>query len=92
MGGDNRKELSFKVIEDLGEFGDRKWPYHLTLTQWGDNEPKYDLRPWNPDMTQMGKGITLTKDDLFDLFSILEDIFDGDDSEDDAENDEDEEN
>lgn len=67
--------VSFEILEDLGSFGDDKWQKHLTKIKWGNNEPTYDLRAWNEDMTRMGKGITLSDADLFDLFSLLEDKY-----------------
>lgn len=70
------QELDFEVLKDFGAFGDGKWQKHLTLTRWGDNEPKYDIRPWNEDMTKMGKGITLTDSELYDLSCMIEDVFD----------------
>lgn len=66
------KEFSFEIIKDFGSFGEGKWQKHLTLTKWGDNAPKYDIRPWNSDMTKSGKGFTLDKDDMFDLLGLLE--------------------
>lgn len=71
-----KDELSFEIIKDFGSFGEGKWQKHLTLTKWGDNEPKYDLRPWNEDMTKMGKGVTLDSSDLFDLLDLIEDALD----------------
>lgn len=70
------QELDFEVLKDFGAFGEGKWQKHLTLTRWGDNEPKYDIRPWNEDMTKMGKGITLTDSELYDLSCMIEDVFD----------------
>ena len=34
-------------------------------------EPKYDLREWNPDHSRMGKGITLTDEEVETLKAIL---------------------
>lgn len=76
MARNNEDNLDFKVIKDFGSFGEGKWQKHLTLTKWGDNEPKYDLRPWNEDMTKMGKGVTLDSSDLFDLLGLIEDALD----------------
>ena len=41
------------------------------MVSWNDREPKYDLREWNPDHTRMGKGITLTEEDINMLRAIL---------------------
>lgn len=80
-----KDELSFEIIKDFGSFGEGKWQKHLTLTKWGDNEPKYDLRPWNEDMTKMGKGVTLDSSDLFDLLDLIEDALDDTQDEGDSE-------
>lgn len=66
------QRVEFEVIEDYGTLGERQgWPVHLTQTQWGDNVPGYDIRPWNNDMTRMGKGIVLTWDELFELQKLI---------------------
>ena len=75
MAKDDR--LEFSIIKDFGSFGEGKWQKHLTLIKWGDNAPKYDIRPWNEDMTKMGKGVTLDDADLFDLMSLIESALDG---------------
>lgn len=72
-----KDELSFEVVKDFGGFGEGKWQKHLTLTKWGDNDPKYDIRSWNEDMTKCGKGVTLTDSDLFDLLQMIEEALDG---------------
>lgn len=68
--------LEFEVIKDFGSFGEGKWQKHLTLMKWGNNDPKYDLRSWNEDMTKCGKGVTLTDSELFDLLGMIEDALD----------------
>lgn len=47
----------------------------LRLISWNGREPKYDIRDWWTDKEgneRMGKGITLTKDEL----GALVDLFD----------------
>jgi hypothetical protein len=75
-------ELQFEIIKDFGYFGEGKWQKHLTLTKWGDNEPKYDIRPWSPDMKKPGKGITLTDSEAYDLMTFIEEALTGYDGED----------
>lgn len=61
-------ELKCEILETLIEFPvSRGWHKELNLVKWGDNSPKYDLRPWNEDRSKMGKGITLTKEELMIL-------------------------
>ena len=51
------------IYKDFGSFGEGAWQKHLTLASWFGKEAKYDLRPWNSDMTKCGKGVSL--DELF---------------------------
>ena len=67
------EKLEFEIIEDYGAFGDGKWQKHLTKIKWGNNPPKFDIRPWNEDMTKMGKGVTFDDGELFDLLGLIED-------------------
>lgn len=69
-------KLEFSIIKDFGSFGEGKWQKHLTLIKWGNNEPKFDIRPWNDDMSKMGKGVTLDDADLFDLMTLIESALD----------------
>jgi hypothetical protein len=36
----------------------------LNIISWNDREPKYDLRDWSADGAKMGKGVTLSKEEL----------------------------
>lgn len=38
---------------------------------WNDKEPRYDIREWSPEHEKMGKGITLSKDELRTLRDLL---------------------
>lgn len=61
-------DLTCEILETFIEFPvSRGWHKELNLVKWGDNDPKYDLRPWNEDRSKMGKGITLTKEELMIL-------------------------
>ena len=44
------------------------------MVSWNGREPKYDIRDWAPDGVKMGKGISLTHDELAILKGILEDM------------------
>ena len=37
---------------------------------WNDKDPKYDIREWSPDHSKMGKGVTLTAEELKKLRDI----------------------
>ena len=50
------------------------WERQLNMVSWNDREPKYDIRDWSPDGSKMGKGISMTKEDLIALKGILDDM------------------
>ncbi len=69
-------ELKFEITEEIGSLGEtsRGWNKELNLVSWNEREPKYDIRDWSPDHSRMGKGVTLTIDELAALRDILNDM------------------
>lgn len=69
-------ELKFEITEHIGTLGEssRGWTKELNLVSWNNRDPKYDLRDWSPDHTTMGKGVTLSADELASLKNILSEI------------------
>ena len=47
------------------------WTKELNMVSWNDHEPKYDIREWSPDHTRMGKGVTLTEEEIGNLRALL---------------------
>ncbi len=66
-------DFSFEIVKNIGEISKSKsnWATELNLISWGGRPPKYDLRSWSPDHKKMGKGITLTKEELESLKNLL---------------------
>lgn len=66
-------DLKYEIIEKIGVLSetDKGWKKELNLVKWNDFAPKYDLRDWNEDHTRMGKGVTLTEDELKKLKDVL---------------------
>ena len=52
----------------------RGWKLELNMVSWNEREPKYDIRDWSPDGSKMGKGISLTHDEMAILKGILDDL------------------
>lgn len=69
-------EIKFEIIETLGVLSEspKGWKKELNLISWNDREAKYDLRDWAPGHEKMGKGITLSKEDLKALRELLNDL------------------
>lgn len=66
-------EIKFEIKQSLGVLSEsaKGWSKELNLVSWNDKEPKYDLREWDPTHEKMGKGITLTIDELKKLKELL---------------------
>lgn len=69
-------EFKYEIVEEFGVFSENNkgWTREVNLISWNGGAPKYDIRDWAPDHEKMGKGITLTKDELDDLKDILNKI------------------
>lgn len=66
-------DFSFKITESFGVLSESKagWKTELNMVSWGDRPAKYDIRSWSPDHQKMGKGVTMTKDELLALRDLL---------------------
>ena len=67
-------EEIYKIIKKIGVIGvtPTGWTKELNLVSWRGREAKYDIRDWSPDRSRMGKGITLTKEELTALVPLIE--------------------
>ena len=59
-------ELKYEIVQHLATNaeGSKGWSKELNLVSWNERDPKFDLREWSPDHTKMGKGITLTYEEM----------------------------
>lgn len=66
-------EIKFEIKETIGTLSEsaKGWTKQLNLVSWNDKEPKYDLREWDPEYKKMGKGVTLSKEELKKLKDML---------------------
>ena len=66
-------EIKYEIKEKIGVISenDKVWTKELNLISWNDREPKYDIRDWNEGHDRMGKGITLTDEEITNLKDIL---------------------
>ena len=67
------EDFSFEITENIGIISEGKggWNLELNKVSWGGRPAKYDLRSWSPDHQKMGKGVTLTTEDLNSLKNLL---------------------
>ena len=68
--------IKFEIQENFGEISKSSngWSKELNLVSWNDRPAKFDIRDWDEDHQKMGKGITLSIDEVRELKKILNDI------------------
>lgn len=68
--------IKYDIVKSIGVLSSSSsgWNRELNLISWNDREPKYDIRDWAPDHSKMGKGITLTSDELNILKKLIEEM------------------
>lgn len=66
-------DFSFQITEKVGEISVNKtgWTLELNKVSWGERPAKFDLRSWSPDHQKMGKGVTLTDEEIKKLGEII---------------------
>lgn len=69
-------DFSFEIVEKIGVLSTSKtgWTTELNKVSWGGRPAKFDIRSWAPDHVKMGKGITLTDDEVKALSEILKNM------------------
>ena len=69
-------EIKYEIIQKIAVLSQRPrgWERQLNLISWNEGEPKYDIRDWSPDGSRMGKGISLSAEEMGILKGILADM------------------
>jgi Uncharacterized protein conserved in bacteria len=66
-------EFKYEIVEKIALLSEssKGWTKELNLISWNDRDPKYDIREWSPDGEKMGKGITLSDEEVTVLKDAL---------------------
>jgi hypothetical protein len=66
-------DIKYEIKETVGVLSEssKGWKKELNLISWNEKEAKYDIRDWDSEHKKMGKGVTLTNDELKKLKDIL---------------------
>lgn len=69
-------EIKYEICKELGAVSNSNngWIKELNLISWNDREPVYDIRTWKQDHERMGKGITLTAEEIKNLRDLLNEL------------------
>ena len=66
-------DFKYEITEEIGILSEnaKGWRKELNLISWNGGAPKYDIREWAPEHEKMGKGVTLTEEELSALKNLL---------------------
>lgn len=66
-------DFKYEIIERIAILSERgKWTKELNKVSWNGRAAKYDLRDWNHEDKKIGKGTTLTDDEINNLKQVLD--------------------
>ncbi|MDG2977144.1 YdbC family protein [Latilactobacillus curvatus] len=69
-------KIEYEIMAEIGVLSENPagWHKELNLISWNQRAPKFDLRDWAPDHAKMGKGVTLSNDEIASLRLILNEM------------------
>ena len=69
-------DIKYEITEEIGILSEsaKGWTKEINLISWNDREPKYDIRDWSPEHEKMGKGVTLSVEEMKKLRDLLNDL------------------
>lgn len=67
-------DIKYDIVEEIGVLSEnaKGWRKEINFISWNGAAPKYDIREWAPEHEKMGKGITLTEEEMTSLKEILD--------------------
>ena len=75
MADNNKKDddFRFEIVKSMGvlSVNAKGWNKEINLVSWNGRDAKYDIREWNPEHSKMGRGITMTEEEISNLSQIL---------------------
>ncbi|MGB3160406.1 YdbC family protein [Carnobacterium sp.] len=67
------QSFSYEIMEEMAVLSknNKGWQKELNLVSWNGNQPKFDIRDWAPNHEKMGKGLTLSNEEMETLKKFL---------------------
>ena len=71
------KDIESEIVIEIAVLSESDSGYtkKINLVSWNGAKPKYDIRSWSPGREECGKGVTLTEDEVKNLFLALKKQF-----------------
>ena len=69
-------DIKFEITKHIGVLSEnaKGWTKELNLVSWNDREAKYDIRDWSPEHDKMGKGVTLSAEEIGAIKRLLDEL------------------
>jgi len=69
-------DIKYEIKKHIGVLSEnaKGWRKELNHVSWNDRDPKYDIRDWSPERDKMGKGVTLSVEEVNALKHLLGEI------------------
>jgi len=69
-------DINYEIVMQIGVLSQSGsgWTKEVNLVSWNERDPKYYVHDWSADGEQMGKGVTLSKEELLALKELLSKI------------------
>ena len=69
-------DFKYEILDNVGVFFNSKngWTKEINIISWNGADGKVDIRSWSPDHSRMGKGISLTVEELKALKELMNEI------------------
>ncbi len=69
-------DFQYEIVEEIGVLSTstKGWTKELNKISWNGGAPKYDIRDWAPEHEKMGKGVTLSEEEIGALKKLLSEI------------------
>lgn len=66
-------DFKYEIVEEIGILSEnaKGWRKELNLISWNGAAPKYDIRDWSPEHEKMGKGVTLSEEEIKSLKELI---------------------
>ena len=66
-------DIKYEIVEEIGVLSEnaKGWRKEVNKISWNGGAPKYDIRDWAPEREKMGKGVTLSEEEMAELKKLL---------------------
>ena len=68
-------QRTYEIYKHIGAISkaNNGWTKELNFVSWDCREPVYDIRTWNYDHSEYGKGVTITAGEMKNLQALIKD-------------------